>query len=125
MAVTDGQCGDRMDKQERTLGREIGQVRDLAKDAKNCAGKKLEKSIFWRAAGITVVVLLALFGAVFGLVIYNGRTVNSSEKTVAAMGEKMTATKEKVDGLDRDLRDFRTEQRTQLEEIKDLVKSNH
>jgi hypothetical protein len=107
------------------LGREIGQVRTDAKAAKDCAGKKLEKGTFRWTIGIMILVLGGILTFVSGLVIYNGRTVNSSEKTVAGMEGKVDATKEKVDGMDRDFRDFRTEQRTRLEEIKDLVKSNH
>lgn len=119
--VTTGNCEDF----RKSLGREIGEAKDLAKDAKTCAGKKIEKSTYWRTAGIGVVILLAVIGGIFGLVLYNGRTVNNSEKTVAAMGEKMNATKEKVDTIDRDFRDFRLEQRTQLEEIKDLVRNGN
>lgn len=123
--MSDGQCGDRMDKQERNLGREIGLVRKTAEAAKTCSEKKLDKGAFRWTVGILIVVLAGILTFISGLVLSNGRTVNSSEKTVAGMEGKVDATKEKVDGIDRDFRDFRTEQRTQLEEIKDLVKSNH
>ena len=123
--VTDNQCDGRMDRQEKSLGREIGLVRTTAKEAKDCAGKKLEKGTFRWAFGVLIFVLGGILVTLFGLSIFNGRANASTENTVAAMVEKVGATKEKVDGLDRDLRDFRAEQREDLQEIKDLVQKNH
>ncbi len=112
-------------KLDRSLGREIGQIRAMAEEAKTCAGKKLEKTTFRWAFGILVFVLGSVLVGLFGLSIFNGRANASTEKTVAGMVEKVAATKEKVDTIDRDFRDFRTEQRTQFQELKDLVQENH
>lgn len=123
--VNDERCEDRMEKQERSLGREIGLVRKDAKEAMDCAGKKVEKGTFRWTVGIMILVLGGILTTLFGLSIFNGRANASTENTVAGMVEKVAATKEKVDTIDRDFREFRTEQRIQLEEIKDLVRENH
>lgn len=127
--VNDERCEDRMAKQERALGREIGLVRKEAKAAKACAQKKVEKGTFRWTIGLVVVVTGAIIAAIFGLTVSNGSSVHETKATVAGMEGKVDATKEKVDGLERDHREWRNEQRTlnestqrKLDEIKDLVK---
>lgn len=128
--VNDEKCESRMAAQERTLGREIGLVRKDARDAKACAQKKVEKGTFRWTIGLVIVVTGAILAAIFGLAVSNGSSVYETKATVAGMEAKVGATKEKVDGLERDHREWRTEQRAlnestqrKLDEIKDLVKN--
>jgi cell division protein FtsL len=128
--VNDEKCESRMAAQERTLGREIGLVRKDARDAKDCAQKKVEKTNFRWTVGIVISVIGGILLVLFLYSVSNGKAVSETKTTVAGMEEKVAATKEKVDGLERDHREWRTEQRTlnestqrKLDEIKDLVKN--
>lgn len=132
--VNDDKCLGRMNdlerKLDRSLGREIGQVRETAEDAKDCATKKVEKTTFRWTIGILVSILGIVLIGLFGLAIYNTRANGKTDTKVAGIEEKLTATKDTTERLDRDWRDFRTEQRSineatqrKLDEIKDLVQN--
>ena len=96
--------GDLEKKLDRSLGREISQVRDLASDAAEGAGKKVDKVTFRWALGIIIVAVAGALGICYWLG-FNATNGVHEVKTEAA------GTKAEVKQIKEHLHDFRTEQR--------------
>lgn len=106
--VNEERCGEMRDRLERKinrgLGREIGETKRRAGEAKTCAMDKVEKTTFWRATGVAVLVLAAVIGVCYYLAFNATNGVHENRIEAAGMKAEVRQVKEH-------LHDFRGEQR--------------
>ncbi len=109
MPVSDKDCMKRQAdlelKMDRSLGREIGQVRETAQDAQECAGKKVDKATFRWTLGVVIVAVVGALGICYWL----GFNATNGVHEVKAEAK---GTQTEVKQVKEHLHDFRTEQRT-------------
>lgn len=106
-SVTDERCEDRMDKQERSLGREIGQLRE----AQMAIGREVRGKPGWRTVSILVGIFLAVVGACYAI---SGaalaRTASTSER-VATLEAQHQEVLRRLDRLDAGMQELLRESR--------------
>lgn len=106
--VNEERCEDLRDKLERkinrSLGREIGETKKKAGEAKACANDKVEKTTFWRTAGLAVLVVASVIGVCYYLAFSATNGVHENRTEAAG-------TKAEVRQIKEHLHDFRGEQR--------------
>ena len=106
--VNEERCGEMRDRLERkvsqSLGREIGETKVLAKDAKSCASNKVDRGTFRWTTGMVVLAVIGALSVCYYLAF--SATNGMHENRTDAAG-----TKAEVRQFKEHLHDFRTEQR--------------
>ncbi len=125
--VNDKECRDLMEnlesKLDRSLGREIGQVRGTAQGALGCAQKKVSQGTFRWTLGIVIVAVIGALSVCYYLAFSATNGVHETKTEAAGTKAEVKQIKEHLHGFRAEQRTWNEKQEERLEEIKDLLQS--